>query len=73
MDSQPALDFVNNPVYHACSKQILTKYHFVRDGVHNENEMVMEKIFAGQMGADMLTKYATVGVVRYDKKLIGIM
>ena len=25
-----------------------------------------------QMGADMLTKHAAVGVVRYNKKLIGL-
>ena len=31
VEMQPALDIVNNPVYHARSKQILAKYHFVRD------------------------------------------
>ena len=46
LDSQPALDLVINPVYHARSKQILAKYHFVRDRVHSEKEMVVEKISA---------------------------
>ena len=73
LDSQPALDLVNNPVYHAHSKQILAKYHFVRDRVQGEKEMVLEKISARQMGADMLTKHASVGVVRYNKKLAGMM
>lgn len=73
LDSQPALDLVNNPVYHARSKQILAKYHFVRDRVHNEQEMVLEKISASKMGADMLTKHASVGVVRHNKKLLGMM
>ena len=73
LDSQPALDLVNNLVYHARSKKKLAKYHFVRDRVHNEKEMVLEKISAGQMGADMLTKHASVGVVRYNKKLLGMM
>ena len=72
LDSQPALDLVNNPVYHARSKQILAKYHFVRDRVHNEKEMVLEKISACHMGADMLTKNASVGVVRHNKKLLGM-
>ena len=73
LDSQPALDLVNNPIYHARSKQILAKYHFVWDRMHNEKEMVLEKIYAGQMRADMLTKHASVGVVRYNKKLLGMM
>ena len=67
------LDLVTNPVYHARSKQILAKYYFVCDRVHSEKEMVLEKISAGQMGADMLTKHASVGVVRYNKKVIGMM
>ena len=73
VDSQPALDIVHNPVYHARSKQILAKYHFVRDRVFKEKELFFEKISAGQMGADMLTKHANVGVVRYNKKLIGMI
>ena len=72
VDSQPALDIVHNPVYHARTKQILAKYHFVRDRVFNEKELFFEKISASQMGADMLTKHANVGVVRYNKKLIGM-
>ena len=72
VDSQPALDIVNNPVYHARSKQILAKYHFVRDRVFQQKEIYFEKISAGQMGADMLTKHASVGVVRYNKKLLGM-
>ena len=73
LDSQPVLDLVNNLVYHARSKHILAKYHFVRDRVHNEKEMVLEKISAGQMGADMLTKHASVGMVRYNKELLGMI
>ena len=37
-----------------------------------EKEVTFEKITSGQMGAHMLTKHATVGVVRYNKKLIGL-
>ena len=38
-----------------------------------EKELNFIKISAGQMGADMMTKHASVGVVRYNKKLIGMM
>ena len=72
-DSKPALDLVNNPVYHARTKQILAKYHFLRDRVHKEKEMAIVKISASRMGADMLTKHASVGVVRHNKKLLGMM
>ena len=71
VDSQPALDIVHNLVYHARTKQILATCHFVRDTVFKEKDFV--KISPGQMGADMMTKHASVGVVRYNKKLIGMM
>ena len=73
LDSHPAIDIVHNPVYHARSKQTLAKYHFVRDRVHIEGEMSVEKCSASQMGADMLTKYASVAVVRHNRKLLGMI
>ena len=73
IDSQPALDLVNNPVYHSRSKHIQARYHFVRDRVFVEKEIEVEKIPSRQMGADMMTKHASVGVIRYNKKLVGMM
>lgn len=73
VDSQPTLDIVNNPVYHGRTKQLLARYHFIRDKVHNEKKMVFEKVSAGLMGADMLTKHVSVGVVRFNKKLLGMV
>ena len=67
-----ALDLVNNPCYHQRSKHIQARYHFVRDGVHVEKEIEVEKIPSRQMGADMLTKHASVGVVCYNKKPLGM-
>ena len=73
IDSQPTLDLVNNLVYHSRSKHIQARYHFVRDRVFVEKEIKVERVPSGQMGADMLTKHASVGVVRYNKKLVGMM
>ena len=72
MDSQPAIDLVHNPVHHPKSKQIIARYHFIRDRVHNEKERTVEKCYAAQMGADMLTKHASVGVIRYNRFFLGI-
>ena len=72
-DNQPVLDILHNPAYHCRTKKILAKYHFVRERVLQEKECWFEKISADQMGADMLAKHASVGVVRYNKKLIGMM
>ena len=72
IDSRPAHDLVNNPVYHSRSKHIQAKYHFVRDRVFIDKEIEVERVPSGQMGADMLTKHASVGVIRYNKKLVGI-
>ena len=38
-----------------------------------EKEIKVERVPLGQMGAYMLTKHAFVGVVRYKKKLVGMM
>ena len=72
-DNQPALDIIHNPVYHARTKQILAKYHFVRNRMFKEKEVWFAKVLAGKMGADMMTKHAAVGVVRYNKKLVGML
>ena len=72
MDSQPAIDLLNNPVHHPKSKKIMARYHFIRDRVHNEKELTVDKCSAAQMGADMLTKHASVGVIRYNRKISGI-
>ena len=72
LDSKPAIDLVYNPVYHPRTKQILAKYHFIRDRVLNEKELTVEKCSAAQMGADMLTKHASVGIIRYNKKILGM-
>ena len=73
IDSQPAVDLVNNHVYHSRSKHIRARYHFVRDRVFVDKEIKVERVPSGRMGADMRTKHASVGVVRYNKKLVGMM
>lgn len=73
VDSQPPLDIVNNSVYHRRTKQLMARYHFIRDRVNNEKKIVFEKVSAGLMGTDMLKKHASVGVVRFNKIMLGMM
>ena len=49
VDSKPALDILHNPVYHARTKQILARYHFIRIRMNVEKEVTFEKITYGQM------------------------
>ena len=49
------------------------RYHFVWARVFTEKERYFVKISAEQMGADIMTRHASVRVVRYNTKLIGMM
>ena len=66
LDNQLAI--VYNPVYHPRTKQILAKFHFIL----NEKELTVENFSAAQMGVDMLTKHAIVGIICYNKKILGM-
>ena len=72
VDNQPALHIVQNLVSHARIKKFLARYHFVRR-VFQEKELYFVKIIAALMGANKLFKHASVGVVRYNTELIGMM
>ena len=52
---------------------MLAKHHFVRDRMFKEKEVWFEKISTRKMAADIMTKHAGVGVVRFNKKLGGMM
>jgi len=60
-DSKSAIDLAKNPVYHARTKHIHRRYHFIRSALEDEM-LVLEKIPGSKNPADMLTK-----VVPYDK------
>ena len=54
-DSQSAMDLSNNVLYHARTKQIDVRYHWLRD-VIEENQLKLKKIHTHKNGADILTK-----------------
>ncbi|KAH0685102.1 hypothetical protein KY289_022854 [Solanum tuberosum] len=54
-DSQSAIDLSKNSMYHARTKHIDVRYHWIRDEVENESFHV-KKIHTSENPADMLTK-----------------
>lgn len=71
LDGQPAINLMYHAVYHPRTKQIQAKNHFVGD-ILNEHELTVEKCYAAQMGADMLKKHASGGVIRYNNIFLGM-
>ena len=57
-DSQSAIHLAKNPVYHARTKHIQLRYHFIRSTLEDE-VIVLEKIAGSQNLADMFTKAVT--------------
>lgn len=54
-DSQSAIALARNPVYHERTKQIDTKFHFIRDLVE-AGDVILQKIHTNLNPADFLTK-----------------
>ena len=54
-DSQSAIHFATNPVYHSKTKHIDVKYHFVRQAI-SEGGIDLKKVHTKKNCADMFTK-----------------
>ena len=54
-DNQSAINLAKNSVYHARTKHIDVRHHFVRD-IIEEGEILLKKIHTSHNPADMLTK-----------------
>ena len=57
-DSQSSIHLAKNQVYHAWTKHINVRYHFVRE-IIEEGGVLVQKIKTGDNLADMLTKVVT--------------
>lgn len=70
-DSQSAMDLSKNSMYHARTKHIDVRYHWLRV-VIEEQLMKLKKIHTNKNGADMLTKVVPRSKLEFCSKLAGM-
>ena len=71
-DSQSAIHLAKNQVYHARTKHIDVRYHFVRE-ILEEGEIQIQKIPTTENPADMMTKVVTAVKFQHCLNLINIL
>ena len=71
-DSQSVIHLAKNPVYHARTKHIQVRYHFIRS-VIEDKVFELQKILGSENPADMLTKTVTVEKLRLCATSVGLL
>ena len=70
-DSQSAIQLARNPVFHAKTKHIDVKYHFIREVLEDELSQLV-KVHTDDNRADLLTKSLPSERFAYCKTLMGV-
>jgi hypothetical protein len=70
-DSQSAIALAKNPVYHAKTKHIGVRYHFIRECIANSC-ISLEKVVSRENAADALTKALPQDALEHCCYLMGI-
>ena len=70
-DSQSAIDLSKNSMYHARTKHIDVRYHWIREEVENESFHV-KNIHTSENPAEMLTKMIPKDKFELCKELVGM-
>lgn len=71
-DNQSAIFLAKNKTYHARTKHIDVKYHYVREIIES-GVVLLKKIDTKDNSSDMLTKVVSVVKFQYCLKLIQIL
>ena len=66
-----AIALSKNPVFHAKSKHIELRHHFIRDLV-NKEEIILKYVGTNEQAADFLTKAVTIEKFRKFKNQLQI-
>ena len=70
-DSQSAIMLANNPVFHAKTKHIEVKYHFLHQ-VLEDKRLELVKVHTDHNPADFLTKSLPFDKFAHCRELMGI-
>ena len=70
-DSQSAIDLSKNSIYHARTKHIDVRYHWIREKIEDGSMHVM-KIHTSENPSDMLTKVISSDKFELCKELVGM-
>ena len=71
-DSQSAIHLAKNPVYHARTKYIQVRYHFIKSAFE-DGVLILEKILGSLNPADMLTKTVPVKKLKLCATSVGLL
>ena len=71
-DSQSVIQLAMNPVYHARTKHIQLRYHFIRSTLE-DGILVLEKIVGSQNPTDMFTKSVPYEKLRLCSTSVGLL
>ena len=71
-NSQSAIFFAKNLAFHSKSKNIQTKYHFIRYLVEDKL-VILEKICRSKNLANMLTKGVTIEKLKLCADSVGLL
>ena len=70
-DSQSAIQLAKNPVFHAKTKHVDVKYHFIRE-VLEDKLLQLAKVHTSENPADLLTKGLSSERFAHCRALMGI-
>ena len=70
-DSQSAIDLSKNTMYHARTKHIDVRYHWIREKIEDGSMQVM-KIPISENPSDMMTKVVSRDKFELCKELVGM-
>ena len=71
-DSQSAIHLAKNPAFHARTKHIQVRYHFIRSAL-DEDMLELVKIQGSKNPADMLTKVVTTEKLKLCSTSVGLI